>query len=426
MSSIDHPPVRSALSSRVTLADLFGPPEPFVFQLDPSLDAATNPWIIYVVRQRGTDRCYVGLSSRSFEARIAAHLTVANRVQPVRPDGLLQALRSMQRAGRRFADDFDARVVARTASADEAAEAECRWIDMLQCRAPRGYNLMPGGGVGSVANAQPIAIQVEANVQEGFGSIHQAIAARNRNQVQLGQPIIEPSTVYARLAAGWSPEEALEFRPHQDGRGRREPFQVQGRTFSSLSEASAQTGIGIETLRSRLHRLTDETVMGGVRDIGTDRRSARRGGSLLRIIWPGTREVMTAEAVASRTGMAKSTVLHRWHRVRKANCGSHLSPAALIKLLVARTDRRNHLELRLPDGRILTGGEREIVRQVLGNPALEPSRSTRLSEGGVRRRLRLLSAKDRRNPDRLRWAFGFEASADGCGHTIVSSAAGEG
>ncbi len=223
------------------------------------------------------------------------------------------------------------------------------------------------------------------------------------------RPILGPGTVYARLSNGWPPEEALGYRPHEDGRGLRPAFRLHGRLYTSLRDAAAWTGIKAATLRSRLDRMLRSGCAGTMPEIGVDRRSCRSEPSRLAIPWPGTGERLTAEAFAARTGVAKATVLHRWHRMQRRlrQGGPPMSPSLLHRWLTATTDRRRPVRLVLPDGRIFSGGERDVVRRVLGDAALEASRRCRLSESGVRRRLRLLTDLDRMDSARVARAFGF-------------------
>ena len=414
-TSADVPPRPAhARLNPLTLEQLFAGPPPFVFRPGRILPPDQAPWIIYVISHRATGRCYVGLTVHTLADRIARHLSNARRVRRVRAGGLMEALRAMLGEGRTFAGTFAARIVARAPTAEEAAVQEARWMEMLQCRAPHGYNQMPAGGVGCVANASRLVVEVTPGTREAYRSIYAAIGDANVRRRCNGRPQLDPGVVYARLAARWTPEEALEYRPHRDGRGERAMFRIGGRTHTSLREASAATGFGIDALRSRLHRAKRCAPGIGIPDVTEDRRLDSPGrGQALGIVWPGTGEGLTAEEFGRRTNVPKSSVIHRAHRVQveqenRRRAGLEpLTPEEVRDRLTLHTDRRVVLRLQLPCGEPWVGGERELIRRMFTMPRLERARCERLSESGIRRRLRLLSPEDRRDPGQVAEAFGF-------------------
>ncbi len=279
--------------------------------------------------------------------------------------------------------------------------------------------MMPGGSsVGPDGNARVLVVRDGHGLVRTHRSIEAALAHRNRELRAQGLPVLGRGEVYPRLAAGWSPEEALGYQPHEDGRGRREAFWLHGVSYISLATASAVTGLGQDAQRSRLHRARRRAPDAAVVDITVDRRAQGRGcGTPLGIVWPGTGEVLTAEQFGARTGVAKATVLHRWHRAQADAelYEEELTPEELHARLVTCQDRRNVLLLDLPDGRDWRGGERELIRRLFADPALEAERAVRLSESGIRRRLRLLSEDERLDGLWLLWAFGFLEEAPAYG-----------
>ena len=366
-------------------------------------------YIIYALRERVSGQHYVGLTMRSLPQRISAHLSQARRNKSVRDGGLMAALRRMDERGQFFDQAFESLVVAHAAGAEGARTLECHWIAKLNARQPHGYNSMPGGSsVGGRDNAKTVTIVLPDGVSRTYASIQDAIIERNRDLQLAGKPSLEPGTVYARFAQGWPAEEALGYQPHVDGRTRRPEFRLHGQTFSSLSAAAAATGIKLKALRSRLHRLRQRSDAEAL-DISLDRRSCRSGTTDLSIPWPRTGERLTAEQFAARTGVPKATVMHRWHRTltQTAHDAAPLSPEQLFERLTSDVDRRKLVRLDLPDGRVWMGGEREIIRRVLDDTALEASRACRLSTSGIRRRLRQLTPEERRDSVRIAAAFGF-------------------
>ncbi len=367
-------------------------------------------WTIYLLRSNADGRSYVGLTARPLMKRLQAHTYQARRDRSVRTGGLMDALRTILDSGHTLAAAFDVRVLGQVATAEQAKALEREWIQRLDCRRPGGLNDMPGGGLGGPASATPIEVRLPSGRVIRYASSQTAIETRNLELRRAGQQEIGPNTVYARLALGWSPAEALDYEVHRDGRGLRDGFQLDGKTFDTLRDASRVTGILTDTLRSRLHR---RRQAGSAVDLAHDMRMAsdtgrRQHGPSLGLRLPGGSGTVTAECYAAQTGVAKSTIIHRWHAaVRAGQDPARFSPAALLELLTRRTDRRCCLTLQLPDGRTWTGGERELVRRIMADPAVEPSRAERLSESGIRRRLRCLEPGERHSRARVRWAFGF-------------------
>ena len=366
-------------------------------------------YIIYALRERTSGRHYVGLSVRSLPQRISAHLSQARRDAPVRDGGLMARFRRMDECGQSFNQVFESWIVAHAATVDEARSLECHWIAKLNARQPHGFNSMPGGSsVGGRDNAKTMTVALSDSVSRTYPSINDAIVERNHDLRVAGEPTLEPGTVYARLAQGWSAEQALGCQPHFDGRARRAEFRLHGETYTNLSAAAVATGISPEALRSRLHRLRQRGDVEAL-DISLDRRSCRTETADLSIPWPATGERLTAQEFAARTGVPKATVMHRWHRaMAQADLNGDLpSPSELFERLTSGTDRRKLVRLHLPNGRVWTGGEREVIRHVLNDTVLEALRACRLSEAGIRRRLRQLTPEERRDPVRIAAAFGF-------------------
>jgi hypothetical protein len=250
----------------------------------------------------------------------------------------------MESLGQTYAECFASRILAYAKTAEEARVLERLWVDRLESRKPSGLNDMPGGSsVGGVENAQPLSVTGSDGVPRIYPSIGQAIAACNDVRASKGQPRLEPSTVYARLAAGWTTEEALSVKPRRHFGSVRRSLALGDEVYSTLLEASEATGVLRTTLSSRLHRLK-RAGLAGVPQIGQDRRAGRTSRAApLDIPWPGTTESLTAAAFAARVGLPKATILHRWHRARGlASEGIHMSPKALHAFLTtpARGDRR--------------------------------------------------------------------------------------
>ena len=382
-----------------------------------NLPCTTNqPYIIYSLRERATDRHYIGLTKRSLAQRIAAHLSQARRHRKVRSGGLMPALRRMLDVGEHFEKVWDAQIVGRATTADEARAMEREWITALSASSPSGFNLMPGGSsVGGPDNVVPLTVAPPDGSSRTYACIQDAIADSNKLALGMGMPTLLPGTAYARLALGWSPDQALGYAPHQDGRGARPPITMEGQVFSNLRTISAATGTAISTLRSRLHRRTQSRsgadLSTDMRRAGTDHMPMRSAPLGLRL--PGTSARLTVREYAKRTNTPAATILHRWHAASRAGLDPvTMSPTTLLERLTTAQDRRRLITLRLPSGQSVTGGERELVRHVLHDPDLAARRAILLSESGIRRRLRLLTECERRDHRNIAVAFGFNVSGE--------------
>ncbi len=299
--------------------------------------AASGRYIVYALEELASGRHYVGLTRRTLEARIASHITQARRDRRIRPHGLMAALRLMMALGQRFQDRFSVRVLARAKTTDAARELERHWIAQLECRVPHGLNDMPGGSsVGGTDNARPLSVTWPEGATRTYSSILAALAECNLQRRGRSQAPLQASTVYARLVADWSVEEALGLATRWDPRAVRDPFAIGGDVYTTLAAASVSTGLPIATLRSRLHRARQAGAE-ILPQIGRDRR-ARSPGHLTRLDlpWPDSGECLTAAQYAARTSTPKATVMHRWHRLQAALPeGAVPSPKGLQDFLAA-------------------------------------------------------------------------------------------
>ena len=276
-------------------------------------------YIIYTLEELASGRHYVGLTRRSLSERVASHITQSRRDRPIRPNGLMAALRLMESLGQVFTSCFSARIIAHADTADAARALERHWVEQLECRTPIGFNNMPGGSsVGGIDNATPLTVVTHDGVQTTYPSIRMAIVAYNVAREANGQQKLEFSTVYARIAGGWTIEESLDIRPRRHFGSVRRHFAIGDTVYTTLHEASAATGLLPATLCSRLYR-SRNAGMSEVPQIGVDRRARGRAPlTRLNIPWLKTAERLTAAAYAARTGLPKTTITHRWHRAQKA------------------------------------------------------------------------------------------------------------
>ncbi len=363
---------------------------------------------IYLIEHRESGRRYVGLTTRTIEARVRAHRYDAMRQGRARAEGsLAAAIRETIQAGRGFDTGFRVALLQSGLTADDVREAEVRWIERMGSAAPAGYNKMPGGrSLGGPGNARPLTLNHPNHGEVTHSSLYKAITLRNAELRAAGQKALLHSTVYERLDMGWSPEEALGYIRHEDGRGDRGAVIYDGRTYRSLRAIVDETGQSIATLRSRLHRA--QRAGDTNPDLAVDRRNTPAPRNFILLPDPDAPDSVTRLHVnefAARTGVPRSTVVHRVGQLRgKGYDVETMDQAELVKHLTTEDDRRQIVELALPEGRVIRGGIRELVRQVLDDRSLAPSRPEQIGESAIRARLRLI---DHRNGAAVTWAFGF-------------------
>lgn len=363
---------------------------------------------IYLIENRETGRRYVGVTARSIEDRLRAHRYDAMRKRRARAEGSLAAsIRETILAGCTFDAAYRYAVLQSGLTADDARDAEVRWIERMGSAAPAGYNKMPGGAsLGGPGNARPVMLTHPDRGLVTYTSLYKAITVRNVELRAAGEKPLLQSTVYERLGMGWTPEEALGYARHEDGRGDRGAVLYAGRTYRSLRAIADETGELIDTLRSRLHRARHAGVTNP--DLAVDRRSAPAPRGFILLPDPHAPTSTTRLHVnefCRRTGVARTTIVHRVGQLLDKGLNVEaIDQAELVALLTTEDDRRTMIRLLLPNGKTLEGGIREIVRDVLADEPLAQSRREQLGDSAIRARLRCVDCGD---PAKVRWAFGF-------------------
>lgn len=379
-------------------------------------------WRLYRIKRREDGKAYIGVTCRDVGARFRAHCADALRDNGARgrPGTITNAIREAIRRGLDPATAFQVLELAYYTDPEATRRAEVNWIKVLGTAQPRGFNYMPGGAsLGSVANAKPVELHHPIRGRLSLATISAAIVMRNAELAQEGRPKLLGSLVYWRIAAKWSLAEALGYNQRADGRGlRRRTVRCRGRRMRSLREASVATGVSAEALRSRVHRAR----RAGLRqaDIARDRRrsGAKRAATILASL-PDPRNsaapALSTGQFAAATGLSKSTVIHRRARLRVIGQNPAMMPRhELLAFMNRRVERRIFVKLFLPDGRVLRGGVRELVRKVLGEPSLKWRRDEHIGASAIRARLRQLPGWRLRgflDPKHLLWAFGFQVGS---------------
>ena len=383
----------------------------------PEIHCPEEEWRIYCITRLADGRRYIGVTSRSVLKRFAAHCADARRKgegRGRRPGTLTHALRQAIEEELDLARAFEVKELERCFGREDARHLERHWIEVLGAAQPMGFNKMPGGSsLGSVANALPVTLEHPTRGKLLLPTISAAVALRSSELVQAQQPRLDDGVVYARLATGWPINEALGYVPHVDGRALRAVMHVGGHDYTAAAIAAA-LGVSPGAWRSRRHRAR----RGGLTraNLAVDRR--RRGGARavpVPVRLPNPRDMhgapLTTTAFAAATGLPKATVIHRLAQLRAGGRNPAQMPRAeVLAALLRQTDRRVLIELAVPRGKILRGGVRAVIRQVLRDAALAGSRINALGMSAIRARLRSLPGwpnPSLLHPTDLQWAFGF-------------------
>lgn len=98
--------------------------------------------IVYLVKNKSTGKCYVGITVQSIELRWKNHVEQANA-------GGVKAKESLHEAIRKYGpDDFSISVIDRGTTKKDLEKAERYWIEKLETHIPNGFNIAPGGSSG--------------------------------------------------------------------------------------------------------------------------------------------------------------------------------------------------------------------------------------------------------------------------------------
>ncbi len=282
----------------------------------------------------GTEKLYVGLTVQTLKERFDAHMHQVSRARNRATGSLGEAIRIAYQKGLKSAE-FKISELQACGSEVEAKSAEAEWITRLDTKTPHGYNIMPGGSsLGGPSNSIPLELLVEG-VRKTYSSIAEAC---REFAVVRGEPFerLYPR-VRARISAyGWSPEEAFELDPRQDGRS------------TDLAVQARAAGENIATRRSRVYReklRKEATIAGKCR--------------LPHPVDP-TAGPVSARRFAEMTGIAASTVRYRAKQI--AAVKHELSPHAIIAHVLGPQDRSHRLTVMLGDGTRVSGSKNELAK----------------------------------------------------------------
>ncbi|MCA3155524.1 MAG: GIY-YIG nuclease family protein [Burkholderiales bacterium] len=385
------------------------------------LPSAQPIYIIYQIRRLSDERSYVGVTQRGLETRFRFHRYDAQRRgKRLRAGGLAEAIRQTIERNVAIHEEFEITKIDGCSTPREARKLEQHWIERLQTRAPKGFNLQPGGAsLGGPANGRPITLRIDGQRKRRFPSIMSALNYVNALRIRDGKSPLGFPTVRARIEAGHTPRQAFEFEERVDRRQLRAmPIHVAGKEFFSLANAAKESGLSQSALKGRRWRASRAGL--GSASLAEDRRlpgSARQNGAKTGRLPPfelphphNANEVVSAADFARLTGLSKATITYRYQKIlhEEGDQLFSLDREEIIARLLEGPERRIQISLPLPDGRILKGGVRELIRKVLADPDLRAMRSEDIGLSGIRKRLRETESwPTPPSPQIVAKAFGF-------------------
>ena len=185
--------------------------------------------IVYLANNKTNSKKYVGITTRSLRDRITGHVSSANR-----GDGNTNSIQAAIRE--KNIEAFDFTVLHEAQDMEQFLEKEMFFIRELNTMAPNGYNQNVGG-------AEPGGLLAGKSIKidgEFFPSHRAASNYFGLVETQLG----------ARLAKGWSPEQAAGLVAHPDGRSHIK-IHFKGQDYDSFHDICIAYGVNERTALSR-------------------------------------------------------------------------------------------------------------------------------------------------------------------------------
>ena len=189
--------------------------------------------IVYLANNKTNSKKYVGITTRSLRDRINGHVSSANRGAG-NANSIQTAIREED------IEAFDFTVLYEAQDMEQLLEKEMFFISELNTMTPNGYNQNVGGAEpGGLLAGKSIKIDGE------FFPSHRAAS----NYFGLGE-----TQLGARLAKGWSPEQAAGLEAHPDGRSHIK-IHFRGQDYDSFRDICIAYGVNERTALSRYKQL---------------------------------------------------------------------------------------------------------------------------------------------------------------------------
>jgi general stress protein YciG len=323
--------------------------------------------MVYCCTCRTTGKKYVGQTRRTLATRWRAHVRSASNPRCI--TALAHAIR------KHGAADFTREVLEEVAGQAEANAAEIRWIAQLECLAPGGYNLNPGGGVGPMsaesrrkmreawANRTPEArAAIHAAKSAGFAAIppeRLSAAARERDARMPPEQLAARNAAFIAARPSTTPDECrsllVKARAALDAMPPEQRSQIQRDAVSperrreiarktwgrktpaeqaaNLAAMQAAAAVKITTEQHREYGRRAAAVTHATRTHEESCEIGRKGG---RVIW-GRMTKEERRATASKMGRAawakfspeeRSAIIRARYQKRLANAAAAKETAA--------------------------------------------------------------------------------------------------
>ena len=186
---------------------------------------------IYLIEHTADERKYVGVTMGAVEERWDQHVQKATDGTRHHRAGLHYAIKQYGVENVRLS------VIAKAKNHGELQTLEIEFIQKLSTRAPVGFNLNAGGS-GTRTKGRAIIVQGQR-----YKSCQEVCRA-----FQVSWEVAK-----GRIRAGWSPEQVFGI-VEREGKFQPKPVEIEGRLFASLSQAAIAYGINPKVFDARLRK----------------------------------------------------------------------------------------------------------------------------------------------------------------------------
>jgi hypothetical protein len=187
--------------------------------------------IVYLIEHAADERKYVGVTMGTAEERWEQHVQKATEGKRIHRSGLHYAIKLYG------AESFKILVIAKAKNHGELQSLEIEYVEKFSTLAPRGFNLNAGGS-GTRTKGRPIIVRGRR-----YKSYKEACRAFQ----------IPWEVAKYRIRRGWTPEQVFGLE-ERDGKFQPKPIEIEGKRFGSLNQAAIACGIDPKLFAARLKK----------------------------------------------------------------------------------------------------------------------------------------------------------------------------
>lgn len=193
---------------------------------------------VYLITNTKNKKVYVGVTRSTLEKRLSNHIKYAFKKKKLVKGSLPEAIIKLK------PDSFKIQEIDKAYNFGELSNKEIKWIKYYNCKVPKGYNLLAGGGAGAVKGKKIIVKGkkfksiTEASNYYGFKTESQRREISDRISKR-----------------GWTPEQALNLEIKEGYISKtRKKIEIQGKIFNGYGEAKRffKTKASINLIASRI------------------------------------------------------------------------------------------------------------------------------------------------------------------------------